>query len=250
MQTTKNRTILLISNKPGRLENLSLTLQQIGYKVLATNDGQIGFRLTRRESPDLVISEINLPGISGLELCRMIRADRELWTIPLVFLGELRQESTDIVEILCAGADDWLAEFSNPRYLEAKIEWLIGRKQSENSLTQNYKLLHCRQDQITQIIKGACSLFTVSEIDLNAAASDELGRRQFEKNLNGKMMLGMNIVKGLAFLLEKHLKAFETWEDSRRLENFTGNQEWDIEKRSSDYECVVHELIDEELPTN
>lgn len=249
MQTRYNRTILLISNEPDSLENLSLVLQEIGYKVLATNDGTIGFRLIRKERPDLIISEINLPGISGLELCRRIREDRELWVTPLVFLSESRPGSSSLIELFRAGADDCLTEIPTPQYLEAKIEYLIKRKYSENRLTQNYKLLQNRQEEITRIIRNTCNLFTVSKIELDGVC-EEIEHRDFEKNINKRIELRMSIVSSLAFLLEKHLNDFDTWYHSRGKEDFAPKQNWNIEKSPANHNHVIYELMEDNLPVN
>jgi DNA-binding response OmpR family regulator len=248
---TQNQTILLIINDPDRLESLSTGLRQIGYKVVSADDGRMGFRLVRRESPDLVISEMNLPVISGLELCRMIRADRELWSTPLIFLSAKGEESSNLVEILRAGADECLADVSDHEYLAAKIQWLIERKYSENHLVRYYQNLHSRQLQINQIIKGVFDLLTTTEFEHRGSASfDQAEGREFEKSLNKRMDLGMNMVSAVAYLLEKHVEAFEFWARTRRGNNFTLCPESDIEERELNYNCITYDLIDNDLQVN
>lgn len=247
---TQNKTILLITDKLGKYESLSLILQQSGYKVLFAGDGREGFRLIRRESPDLVISEMNLSGISALELCRMIREDRELWATPLIFVSESHIDNKSLVEMLDAGADECLAEFSNPQYLTTKAEWLIKRKYSENYLIHHYEILRSRQQHIAEIIKGTANLFSMSDLDLKATDLNKLNGQVFRKNLSQRIDLGMNMISSLANLLEEQVNTLETWGRSRRVEDFAASQESESEKSELSYEYINYDLIDNNLPAH
>jgi DNA-binding response OmpR family regulator len=244
---TSHQTILLIGTEPAGVKNLALRLRQVGYSVLTASDGREGFRLTRLESPDLIISETDLPGLSAAEFCRMIREDRELWATPLMILSETNREA---IEVLRAGADDCLTLTSDTQLLTAKIEWLIERKTSENRLFQYYKILRRRQAHITRIIKGTAELFTVSEIEHKTAAPEETYSREFEKNINQKIELGMNMVGALANLLEEQVNAIETWEDTRRGENAVARRTFDSAKAAINYQSVFYDPVDENSPSN
>lgn len=250
MQQNQNRTILLIGNEPDRLESITFTLQQTGYNVSSAGDGREGFRLIRRKRPDLVISEINLPVISGLELCRMIRTDRELWATPLMFLSERQQDGKKLIEILRAGADEFLTEFSSPEHLAIKTEWLIERKYSENYLIHYYEILRSRQIHITQIIKATSNLFAVSELEYSASFLNEINEKAFEKNLGKRIELGMNMIGALANLLEEQVKTLEIWRRSRRAEEFITEQESDGEILELNYEDLTYNLIKDDLPAH
>jgi DNA-binding response OmpR family regulator len=245
MQTPQNQTILLISNEPGRLKNLSSVFQQIGYNILSASDGREGFRLTRHVLPDLVISEMNLSAVSAVELCRLIRADKALWATPLIFVSESFLESKDIIEILDAGADECLCEFFNPHYLAAKAAWLIKRNQSENQLLQNYEIIRGRQANIAQIIKGTAGLFTSSAIERKTSSQNELNNREFSKNISQKIDLGMNMISALTNLLEEQANTLENLKHARHREAFTADQKTHDEKTESNYESIVYDLIDD-----
>lgn len=245
MQTPQNQTILLISNEPGRLKNLSSMFQQIGYNILSAGDGREGFRLTRHVSPDLVISEMNLANVSAVELCRMIRADKALWATPLIFVSESFLESKDIIEILDAGADECLCEFFNPHYLAAKAAWLIKRNKSENQLLQNYEIIRGRQANISQIIKGTASLFTTSSRERKTSSPNESSSREFNKNISQKIDLGMNMISALSNLLEEQASALETLKRARHRETFIVDQRSYDDQTGSNYESIVYDLIDD-----
>lgn len=220
MQSFQNQTkILLIGDNFSKLEGATSALLQAGYDVLPTIGGREGFRLARREKPDLIISEIELPDISGLELCRMIRADRELCSIPFVFISETHQDGDVINDVCRAGADDFLTEFSNPQQLAAKAAWFIERKNSEESLRNYYQILRDRQIQITGIIKNVSNLFTDLDFELKTASSEETGGKQLDKRID----LGMSMVSALANLLNEQIKALNIGERSLRGEIFVIN---------------------------
>ncbi|MET0754205.1 MAG: response regulator [Pyrinomonadaceae bacterium] len=239
MQSFQNQTkILLIGDNFGKLEGATSALLQAGYDVLPTIGGREGFRLARREKPDLIISEIDLPDISGLELCRMIRADRELCSIPFVFISETHQNGDVVNDVCRAGADDFLTEFSNPQQLAAKAAWFIERKNSEESLRNYYQILRDRQIQITGIIKNVSNLFTDLDFELKTASSEETGSKQLDKRID----LGMSMVSALANLLNEQIKALNIGERSLRGEIFVINpqpQDYRPDSQPITYDLVI-----------
>ena len=239
MEASQNQTkILLVGNNFSRLENKVSALLSAGYNVLPTIGGREGFRLARRETPDLIVSESDLPDISGLELCRMVRADRELGAIPFVFVSETHQSSDAVIEACRAGADDFLTEFSNPQQLSAKIAWLIERKNSEESLRSYYLMLRERQAQMTGIIKGVSNLFTDLDFELKTESSDEISDKQLDRRVD----LGMSMVGALANLLCEQVKALSIGERSLRGEIFAANQphlKQELEPHHITYDLVI-----------
>jgi len=217
MQSFQNQIkILLIGDNFSSLEGTTSALLKAGYDVLPTIGGREGFRMARRETPDLIISEIDLQDVSGLELCRMVRADRHLSAIPFVFVSETHQDGAVVIEACRAGADDFLTEFSNPHQLAAKIAWLIERKSSEESLRDYYQILRDRQLQMTSIIKGVSELFTDLDFELKTESSEEIGANRLDRRVD----LGMSMVGALANLLNEQVKALNMNERSLRGEIF------------------------------
>ena len=83
-------------------------LRKAGYSVLTAEDGLEGLTLARREQPDLVISDVSMPRMDGLEFCREMRADSELKTVPILLVSALQKDTESAVAGLQAGADDYL----------------------------------------------------------------------------------------------------------------------------------------------
>ena len=245
---THTRTILLINSRIENFRNLTLTLEQIGYNILFAKDGREGFRLIRRELPDLVISDVNISAISALELCRMVREDRELWATPMIFVSDLRIENNKLIEMLDAGADECLSQFSDSQYLASKADWLIKRKTSENYLIHNYEIMRGKQKHIAEIIKGTANLFSMSKLEQKNLPASEIGNSEFGKNLNQRIDLGMNMICSLANLLEEQIDSLETWKQIRRKEDRSLSK--DNKNSELYFECIDYSVMKDSLSAN
>lgn len=127
-------TILIIDDSPEHLELMGLLLSHAGFHVLTAEDAQEGINLAQRERPDLVISDVVMPRISGIDLCRMIRANAELASIPILLVSALDKETESVVEALRTGADGYLEMPFEPSLLVAKVVRLLERKHVEEEL--------------------------------------------------------------------------------------------------------------------
>ncbi len=103
---------------------LEINLRSAGYEVLSASDGPSGLQLIRRATPDLLVLDLLLPGLSGLEVLRRLRAEGR--SLPVLILSALGQEA-DKVAGLRLGADDYLAKPFGVRELLARIEALLRR---------------------------------------------------------------------------------------------------------------------------
>ncbi|HSS79536.1 MAG TPA: response regulator transcription factor [Thermoanaerobaculia bacterium] len=103
---------------------IGYALRQAGYVVVDAADGPSALTAFEREAPSLVILDVNLPRLSGLEVCRQIRADGS--TIPIMMLT-VRNAEEDQVQALDLGADDYLTKPFSPRTLLARVRALLRR---------------------------------------------------------------------------------------------------------------------------
>jgi signal transduction histidine kinase len=126
--------ILLIDDTPDHLELMGSLLRRAGFRVLTAGDAREGIRVARRECPDLVISDVVMPSVSGIELCQMIRADADLATIPVLLVSALDKDTDSIVEALQTGADGYIEMPFEPSLLVAKVVRLLERKGAEEEL--------------------------------------------------------------------------------------------------------------------
>jgi DNA-binding response OmpR family regulator len=124
--------ILVVDDDVSLRGLVSFALRQAGYFPLEANDGPEALAHLKREAPDLVILDVNLPGMSGFEVCRLIRAQTKA---PIMLLT-VRNTEEDEVMGLDLGADDYLTKPFSPRALLARVRALLRRGEGAGSVTE------------------------------------------------------------------------------------------------------------------
>jgi len=115
--------VLVVEDEESLLFTLAHNLKREGYQVLTAARGDDGLRLAREKHPDLIVLDVMLPGIDGIQVCRMLRRDSD---VPIIMLTALGGEG-DRVAGLDTGADDYLAKPFGMRELMARIRALLRR---------------------------------------------------------------------------------------------------------------------------
>ena len=118
--------ILIVDDEPAILRGLADNLKRELHEVLTATDGEAAYRLIKEKKPDLVILDLMLPKLSGYEVCRQIRAERN--STPVLMLTA-RGEETDRVVGLDLGADDYVTKPFSVRELLARVRALLRRTQ-------------------------------------------------------------------------------------------------------------------------
>ncbi|MCB0978728.1 MAG: response regulator transcription factor [Acidimicrobiales bacterium] len=121
--STSTQRILVIDDDVALSEVVGRYLEAAGYEVMFAADGQTGLEQALRELPDLVVLDLMLPRLDGIEVCRRIR---EVAPIPVVMLTA-RGEEDDRIAGLQIGADDYVTKPFSPRELEARVEAVLRR---------------------------------------------------------------------------------------------------------------------------
>jgi two-component system, OmpR family, KDP operon response regulator KdpE len=119
----ENRTILLIDDEPQIRRVLRATLTAQGAKVLDVQNGEDALELLREHTVDLILLDMNMPGLGGLETCRAIRNG---WDVPIIIVS-VRDSDRDKVEALDAGADDFVSKPFSIDELMARIRAALRR---------------------------------------------------------------------------------------------------------------------------
>src|SRR5580658_150816 len=125
--------VLIADDDADLRELIAFTLTQAGYFVLKAGDGPAALRLFTQEAADLVVLDINMPGLSGFQVCEAIRARSR---VPVMMLT-VRGEEEDLVRALGLGADDYLTKPFSPRTLLARIKALMRRAGTESVVPLN-----------------------------------------------------------------------------------------------------------------
>ncbi|MCB9687744.1 MAG: response regulator transcription factor [Alphaproteobacteria bacterium] len=118
--------ILLVDDDPNLLDVLSMTLEDAGHDVITAKDGVAGLRKVEQGAPELLVSDVNMPGIDGFTLCRRLREKGH--TLPIVLLTA-RDTEIDQALGLELGADDYVIKPFSARVLLARVSALLRREQ-------------------------------------------------------------------------------------------------------------------------
>lgn len=119
----KQPTILVVDDEPSINEVVSLYLRRAGYQVLVARDGQAALEALERQPPDLVVLDLMLPKVDGLEITRRLRAESDT---PIIMLTA-RREETDRILGLEMGADDYVVKPFSPRELVSRVRAVLRR---------------------------------------------------------------------------------------------------------------------------
>jgi len=121
--------ILIIDDEEDLIELARYNLEQEGFEVKGASDGESGLKTAIQDAPDLILIDLMLPGMDGLEVCRSLRADNRTASIPLIMLTAKSSESDRIVG-LELGADDYVTKPFSPRELAARVKAVLRRTYS------------------------------------------------------------------------------------------------------------------------
>jgi len=125
-----NERILVVDDEEDILELLKFNLTREGYDVSVAASGEQAIDITRKELPHLIVLDLMLPGMDGLEVTKALKKDSETGGIPIVMLTA-KGEEADIVTGLELGADDYVTKPFSPRILVARVRAVLRRKQGE-----------------------------------------------------------------------------------------------------------------------
>lgn len=161
-----DKKILIVNDMPDQLELMRKLLRQAGYMVSTALSGREGVEATLSEHPDLIISDISMPELDGIEMCRLIRQHSAVGAIPILLVSAIRKDSESVVAGLRAGADDFLEAPYDPLRLITKVAQLIERSEIEQRLNEAERRFCQLADNINEVFwlvdPNECRLLYVS----------------------------------------------------------------------------------------
>jgi len=156
-----NEIILVVDDEPKITRLARDYLEKSGFTVLTSGDGQQALTITRQERPDLIVLDLMLPGLDGLDVCRAIRRESD---VPIIMLTARAEEADQLIG-LELGADDYITKPFSPRALVARVRALLRRAQGdllqEETLIEGDLVLDLRRKQLS--LKGKIIHLTRSE---------------------------------------------------------------------------------------
>jgi two-component system alkaline phosphatase synthesis response regulator PhoP len=169
-------TVLLIEDERNIAELVKYNLEQAGFRVLTASRGDTGLDQARKSKPDLIVLDLMLPEIDGIEICKILKANEKTASIPIIMLTA-KSEETDKVVGLEVGADDYVTKPFSPRELAARVRAVLRRgreKPKEKVLKAGSIAIDIGKHIVT--IKGKPAELTSKEYDLLSALMEAGGR--------------------------------------------------------------------------
>lgn len=160
---------MVVEDEPDIRKLVHYNLAQERFKVIEAEDGEKALKLVQREKPQLIVLDLMLPGLSGLELCRNLRERPETSQIPILMLTAKAGEADRIVG-LEMGADDYLTKPFSPRELVARVKAILRRTemQSGHPVSEVYEKgpLKINFSTYETIVRGKAVRLTLKEFEL------------------------------------------------------------------------------------
>jgi len=122
----KKGTILVIDDEKDLIELVRYNLEKEGFDVIAATDGQSGLEVVKKHRPDLVVLDLMMPGLDGLQVCQRLRSDPRSGRIPVIMLTAKATEADRVVG-LELGADDYITKPFSPREVVARVKAVLRR---------------------------------------------------------------------------------------------------------------------------
>ncbi len=123
-------SVLVVDDEEDLLELVRYNLTREGYRVTCVATGEEALKAARKQPPDLIVLDLMLPAVDGLEVCRRLKSESKTRDIPIIMLTA-KSEEGDMVAGLERGADDYISKPFSPRVLTARVKALLRRRESQ-----------------------------------------------------------------------------------------------------------------------
>ena len=172
-----SRTILVVDGEEDIQELVKLHLVQEGYDVITVGTGEAAVELAQAGQPALIILDLMLPGISGLDVCQILKNDNNTHHIPIVMLTAKSDES-DVVAGLELGADDYITKPFSCKVLVARVRRILRKRadliRNERAIEIHDLIIDPQRHEVR--LKGVPVALTRSEFDILAILASRPGR--------------------------------------------------------------------------
>ena len=169
-------TVLIVDDEKDLVDLVRYHLEKDGHKCLEARDGEAALQLARERNPDLIVLDLMLPGVDGLEVCRKLRKDPKTSSVAIIMLTA-KAEEVDRIVGLEMGADDYMVKPFSPRELVARVKAVLRRGLSlELPSVQQVGTLLVDEGKHQISIGGKAVDLTVKEFDLLCGLMKANGR--------------------------------------------------------------------------
>jgi two-component system alkaline phosphatase synthesis response regulator PhoP len=174
---TLAKTILVVDDEPGIVMIVRDYLEKAGFRVITAGDGPTALRLARLERPNLMVLDVMLPGIGGLDIIRTLRSDVALHLMSVIMLTASVEEADRLIG-LELGADDYVTKPFSPRELVARVRAVLRRAEGEGAYSPTIRAGDLTIDLERRTVRNGSTPvdLTATEFDLLAALARHPGR--------------------------------------------------------------------------
>ena len=184
MDPLPNKKILIVEDEPDVVDLLTLQLRKAGgFSTVTAQDGADGLKKARAESPALIVLDLMLPRMSGLEVCKILKTDSSTRHIPIIMLTA-KAEEVDRIVGLEFGADDYVTKPFSPREMLLRIKAILRRGQKdegEESMTRGSIMIDPARHRV--LVAGKPVVLTAVEFKLLSMLMQRPGRVQSRDRL-------------------------------------------------------------------
>jgi len=212
--------ILIVDDTPVNLELLSGMLKEHSYRIRAALSGELALQAARNEPPDLILLDINMPGMDGYEVCRRLKADEKLKEIPVIFLSAL-SEMMDKVKAFNVGGVDYVTKPFQLEEIRARVETHLTLKAAREYLKDKNRFLEytfsrfvspkvvetMKQRPISEFLKMERCELTVLFADLRGftTMANELTPEEIQETLNSFLEVMVARIEEAGGMMDKFL---------------------------------------------
>jgi len=160
--------ILVVDDEEDILELISYNLLKDGYQVITAASGEVALEKARQEQPDLILLDLMLPGMDGLDVYRELRKKAETSPIPIIMVTA-KTEDTDIITGLELGSDDYITKPFSPKVLLARVKAVLRRNKYEEPQETRIMKIHdllIDSDRHEVLVNGEHKALTASEFKI------------------------------------------------------------------------------------
>ena len=172
------KKILVADDEPDVLSLVALNLQRAGYDVLSAQDGEQALRLAREQLPSLMVLDVMMPGLSGLEVVKQLKQNAQTARIPILMLTARADEHDKVTGL--EGADDYVTKPFSPREIVLRVQSVLRRIETPAETVDMLEVGTIRVDRVRHevFIGGVREEFTATEFKLLSVLMERCGRLQ------------------------------------------------------------------------
>jgi two-component system sensor histidine kinase/response regulator len=193
--TSRTNTVLIVDDLPENASILFHFLSKEGFKILVAQDGKQAIQTLERARPDLILLDVMMPGLSGFEVCKLLKSQENTQDIPIIFMTAL-VDTVDKVKGFELGAADYITKPFQHKEVLARINAHLNLHQLQKTLEDKNKILQQQYETLETVVRAL-------QQTKHAAEEANVAKSQFLANISHELRTPMNAIIGYSELLKE-----------------------------------------------